>query len=75
MRELRARLAIAPGAASGTVPRPPHWGGYRLWIDKIELWSEGAHRVHDRAVWARPLQRADEYSFAGGAWHSTRLNP
>lgn len=75
VRELRARLAIAPDAASGTVPRPPHWGGYRLWIDKIELWSEGAHRVHDRAVWARPLQRADEYSFAGGSWHSTRLNP
>ncbi len=75
VRELQARLGLAPGATSGSVPRPPHWGGYRLWIEKIELWSEGANRVHDRAVWARPLQRADEYSFAGGPWRSTRLNP
>ncbi len=75
VHDLRARLGIAAGATAGTVPRPPHWGGYRLWIEKIELWSEGAYRVHDRAVWTRPLQRADEYSFTGGPWRSTRLNP
>jgi pyridoxamine 5'-phosphate oxidase len=75
VHDLRARLGIPAGAASGTVPRPPHWGGYRLWIEKIELWSEGAYRVHDRAVWTRPLERADEYSFTGGPWRSTRLNP
>lgn len=75
VHELRARLGIPAGAQSATVPRPPHWGGYRLWIEKIELWSEGAHRVHDRAVWTRPLQRADEFSFTGGPWRSTRLNP
>ena len=75
VRDLRAKLGIAASATSGTVPRPPHWGGYRLWIEKIELWSEGAYRVHDRAVWTRPLQRADEYSFTGGPWRSTRLNP
>ena len=67
--------ASQPGATNGTVPRPPHWGGHRLWIDTIELWTEGANRVHDRAVWTRSLQRADEYSFAGGPWRSTRLNP
>lgn len=75
VNELRTRLGIAPGATSGNVPRPSHWGGYRLWIERIELWSEGASRVHDRAVWTRPLQRADQYSFTGGPWRSTRLNP
>ena len=75
VREFEARFGIAPGATNGTVPRPPHWGGLRLWVDTIELWTEGAHRVHDRAVWKRSLHRADEYSFAGDSWRSTRLNP
>ena len=75
IREIGGRYGIAPGATSGTVPRPPHWGGYRLWVDTIELWAEGANRVHDRAVWKRSLQKADEYSFVGSPWRSTRLNP
>jgi pyridoxamine 5'-phosphate oxidase len=75
VQEFEARFGIAPGANNGTVPRPPHWGGHRLWVDTIELWTEGAHRVHDRAVWKRSLHRADEYSFAGDSWRSTRLNP
>jgi pyridoxamine 5'-phosphate oxidase len=75
VREVAERFGIAPGATSGNVPRPPHWGGYRLWAETIELWMEGAHRVHDRAVWTRQLQRADDYSFTGGPWRSTRLNP
>ena len=75
VREFEARFSIAPGATNGTVPRPPHWGGHRLWVDTIELWTEGAHRIHDRAVWKRSLHRADEYSFAGDSWRSTRLNP
>src|SRR5688572_18450038 len=73
--EVAARFGIAPGATNGTVPRPPHWGGHRLWVDTIELWAEGANRVHDRAVWTRSLQRADDYSFVAGPWRSTRLNP
>jgi pyridoxamine 5'-phosphate oxidase len=75
VQEVETRFGIAPGAKNGTVPRPPHWGGHRLWVDTIELWTEGAHRVHDRAVWKRSLHRADEYSFAGDSWRSTRLNP
>jgi pyridoxamine 5'-phosphate oxidase len=75
VQEFETRFGIAPGAKNGTVPRPPHWGGHRLWVDTIELWTEGAHRVHDRAVWKRSLHRADEYSFAGDSWRSSRLNP
>jgi pyridoxamine 5'-phosphate oxidase len=75
VREVAARFGIAPGATSGTVPRPPHWGGNRLWVERIELWAEGANRVHDRAVWTRQLQPAGEHAFTGGPWRSTRLNP
>ncbi|HEX4970513.1 MAG TPA: pyridoxamine 5'-phosphate oxidase [Steroidobacteraceae bacterium] len=75
VREVATRFGIGPGATSGSVPRPPHWGGNRLWAERIELWTEGANRVHDRAVWTRPLQPAGEHAFTGGPWRSTRLNP
>lgn len=41
-RELTERFA------GRDVPRPPHWGIYRLVPDAIELWSQGPHRMHDR---------------------------
>ncbi len=69
------RLGVAPDAEQGIVPRPPYWGGHRLWIESMELWVEGPGRVHDRAVWRRTLKQQDEFSFAGGAWQATRLNP
>jgi pyridoxamine 5'-phosphate oxidase len=75
VHEIAERFGVAPGATSGTVPRPPHWGGSRLWVERIELWTEGANRIHDRAVWTRQLQPASEHMFAGGPWRSTRLNP
>jgi len=68
-------FGVDPNAQIGEVPRPPHWGGFRLWIDALELWVEGPGRIHDRALWRRELQPQDEYSFAGGEWRATRLNP
>lgn len=68
-------FGVDPLAASADVPRPPHWGGFRLWIDRLELWVEGPGRIHDRAVWTRDLTSTDEYSFAASAWRATRLNP
>jgi pyridoxamine 5'-phosphate oxidase len=69
------KYGLALGATEGAVPRPPHWGGFRLWIDKIELWSEGAFRIHDRALWTRALQPHEQSGFNAGPWRATRLNP
>ena len=73
--ELMKRVAASAARYGTHVPRPPHWGGYRLWPDAVELWCEGAFRVHDRARWTRTLQPEGTHEFACGAWQSTRLYP
>lgn len=60
--------------AKGGIPRPPHWGGYRLWAERVELWVAGEARIHDRAVWSRTLVKNGE-GFRGGVWTATRLQP
>ncbi len=39
--------------ADAAVPRPEHWGGYRLAPDAIEFWQSGLHRLHDRIRYTR----------------------
>lgn len=53
-------------AAAGPIPRPPHWGGYRVAIERIEFWQGQPDRLHDRFEYARTVD---------GAWAITRLSP
>ncbi|MEM1184822.1 MAG: pyridoxamine 5'-phosphate oxidase [Planctomycetota bacterium] len=60
--------AIVDGGGEGLeIPRPAHWGGYRVVAERVELWCGGTGRVHDRAEW----RRASE----SGPWATTRLQP
>ena len=71
--ELLARVAEQT-RTGGDVARPARWGGYRVWVERVELWVGQPARVHDRARWSRELTRADG-GYTGGPWRATRLMP
>ncbi|HUR52074.1 MAG TPA: pyridoxamine 5'-phosphate oxidase [Mycobacteriales bacterium] len=64
---LEAALAATQSRfADGPVPRPPHWGGYRVVPDEVEFWQGRTARLHDRLRFRRT---------GSGDWVVDRLAP
>jgi pyridoxamine 5'-phosphate oxidase len=63
-----------PQDVNAEVPRPSHWGGYRLRADAVELWVEGEFRIHDRARWTRTPDLKQDVD-AATTWSVSRLQP
>jgi pyridoxamine 5'-phosphate oxidase len=63
---LESRFAGLSRKFAGAVPRPPHWGGYRLAPEVMEFWQGRADRLHDRILYRRAR---------GGRWAIERLAP
>ena len=49
-----------------SIPRPPHWGGYRVMPLMIEFWQGRSNRLHDRIQYAKTAE---------GSWKAERLAP
>jgi pyridoxamine 5'-phosphate oxidase len=74
-RELGVPSDQSAGDGPRELPRPPFWGGYRLWLEALELWVEGTDRFHERLRYTRELVSVDQSSFRTGAWRHERLQP
>lgn len=49
----------------GAIPKPPHWGGYRVKPQRMEFWQGRPNRMHDRIQYARTNEQ----------WAMQRLAP
>jgi pyridoxamine 5'-phosphate oxidase len=68
---LEARLAEIEARHPGeSVPRPPHWSGYRVLPVRFEFWQDMPFRLHDRTIYTRSPGAAD-----GGGWEIGKLFP
>lgn len=63
---LEGRLSkVAAAYPEGAVPRPPHWGGFRVVPTLVEFWQGRPSRLHDRL----------QYTPSGEGWTIQRLAP
>lgn len=52
--------------ANQEIPRPPHWGGWRIVPTEMEFWQGRPSRLHDRLLYRR---------LDNGSWQIQRLSP
>lgn len=65
-----AAMTLSKAAALGTpITRPEHWGGYRIRLTMVELWSGKTGRLHQRVAWNRAT------ATPGSAWTWSYLAP
>lgn len=73
--DLEARYAAEERrfADLAEVPRPPHWGGFRVRPSRVEFWQGRPGRLHDRIR----FDRADNVATGAGhdSWAVSRLAP
>ncbi len=48
------------------IPRPPHWGGYKVIPNRLEFWQGRSSRMHDRILFTKN---------EAGEWNRSRLAP
>ena len=61
----RAAAAVEQRFAGAEIPRPPHWGGFLVRPERVELWQGRAGRLHDRLRYERERD----------GWRVVRLAP
>lgn len=73
-RPLESRFALEKAVAEytaryavGTIPRPPHWSGFRIRPVSIEFWHDRPFRLHDRIEFRRTAD--------GRGWEKVRMYP
>jgi len=62
---LEARYGEMQARFTGDVPRPPRWSGFRVAPERIEFWTDGAHRLHERRLFVQD----------SGGWQESLLYP
>lgn len=61
---VEAAMTLSKSAALGhAIKRPEHWGGYRIRLTSVELWSGRTGRLHQRIVWKRDVATGEDWKW------------